>query len=339
MHTIPFALFSAIFHRLTSANACLVRVAVATTLGVAAVTGTPSAAVAQTATASENTQVHYHTVSVDGVHIFYREAGDRTKPTLLLLHGFPASSHEFRSLLPLLSARFHVVAPDYPGFGFSDAPSAAVFPPTFAHLAQVMGRFAQVVGLGKYTLYLHDFGGPVGFRLAAAHPEQVTGLIIQNANAYEVGIAPDMLKQMRARAEGPLDAKALAGLDQMLSPGGTKFQYLTGVRDVSAIDPTSYSVDSWVQALPEPHRIQQALLVDYYDNIRQYPAWHQYLKVHQPKTLITWGENDPIFLVAGANAYRADLPKADVRFLDTGHFALEEDCARIAEQIIAYFSK
>ena len=307
-------------------------------LGIAAATGT-SAATAQERSAPAATGIRYKTVSVNGINIFYREAGDPAKPTILLLHGFPASSHEFRTLMPLLSARFHLVAPDYPGFGFSDAPSAARFAPTFANLTTVMDGFVRAVGLTRFTIYMQDFGGPVGFRLAVAHPDMVDGLIIQNANAYEVGIAPGVLKDMRTRAAGPLDAKASAALEGMLSPDGTKFQYLTGVRDPANIDPTSYRLDSFVQALPQQHRIQRALIVDYYDNVRQYSAWHAYLKARQPKTLILWGKNDPIFLPAGADAYRADLPKSEIHMLNTGHFVLEEDAGVVAGHILRTFGE
>lgn len=283
--------------------------------------------------------VRYRTVSVDGVKVFYREAGDPGKPTILLLHGFPSSSHEFRNLIPLLSARFHLVAPDYPGFGFSDAPDAAAFAPTFANLTSKMEGFVAAVGLTKFSIYMQDFGGPVGFRLAMAHPDMVEGLIIQNANAYEAGIAPDVLKDMRRRAAGALDDEAAATLEQTLSPAGTKFQYVTGVRDTADIDPASYSLDSWVQAMPEQHRIQKALIVDYYDNVRQYPAWQKYLRERQPKTLIVWGKGDPIFLPAGATAYKADLPKAELHLLDSGHFALEEDADEIARRIVRTFAR
>ncbi len=288
---------------------------------------------------ADSTSVHYRSLPVQGIKIFYREAGDPGKPTLLLLHGFPSSSNEFRNLIPLLSSRFHIVAPDYPGFGLSDAPAATAFKPTFANLATVMDGFVQAAGLRKFTIYMQDFGGPVGFRLATAHPENVEGFIIQNANAYEVGIAPEVLKEMRARAQGPLDTKASKGLEQMLSFEGTKFQYLTGVRDASRIDPTSYSVDSWIQAMPEQHRIQKALIVDYYDNVRQYPQWQAYLKQYQPETLILWGKNDPIFIVAGATAYKEDLPNAELHLLDSGHFALEDEGDVVAQQIIKTFAR
>ena len=307
-------------------------------LGLAVPSGA-NAAQSQAPASEAGMQVRYRTVSVDGVKIFYREAGDPAKPTILLLHGFPSSSHEFRNLIPLLSARFHLVAPDYPGFGFSDAPSAAAFAPTFANLTSKMEGFVAALGLTRFSIYMQDFGGPVGLRLAMAHPEMVEGLIIQNANAFEAGIAPDILKDMRTRAAGPLDAKATAGLEQMLSPAGTKFQYLTGARDTANVDPTSYSLDSWIQAMPEQHRIQKALIIDYYDNVRQYSAWQKYLRERKPKTLVVWGKGDPIFLPVGAAAYRADLPNAEVHLLNSGHFALEEDADEIAGLIVRMFAR
>lgn len=297
----------------------------------------PSVALAQGVTGSDATRIRYKTVMVDGIRIFYREAGDPSKPTVLMLHGFPSSSHMFRDLMPLLTQRFHVVAPDYPGSGFSEAPGEEKFKPTFANLAQVMNGFVQSVGLRKFIIYMHDFGGPVGFRMASAHPAMVSGLIIQNANAYEEGIAPAILNDMKTRAAGPLNAEGRQALDSMLSTEGTKFQYLTGARNPSGMDPTGYSIDAWVQAMPAQHRIQQALVVDYYDNVLQYPTWHRYLKEHQPKTLVVWGRNDPIFLEAGAHAYRTALPKAEVHFFNTGHFALEEDAVGIAQRINRFY--
>lgn len=307
-----------------------------------ALLGSATAAAAQAPSApapatAEAARVHYRTVEVDGIKIFYREAGDPARPTILLLHGFPSSSNEFRTLIPMLGSRFHVVAPDYPGAGFSEAPGADRFQPTFGSLAGLIGRFTEVAKLGKFIVYMHDFGGPVGFRIAVARPDRVVGLVIQNANAYERGIAPDILKDMKARADGPLDAQARAGVEQTLSAEGTKFQYLTGVREQSDIDPAGYRLDSSIQAMPEPHRIQGALLVDYYDNVRQYPAWQRYLKEHQPKTLIVWGKNDPIFTEAGARAYLDDLPRAQLHLYDTGHFALEEEAPGIAREIVRAF--
>ena len=311
--------------------------AAALALLTSATAAAAQSAPAPTAASTEAARVHYRSADVDGIKIFYREAGDPARPTILLLHGFPSSSNEFRALIPLLSSRFHVVAPDYPGTGFSEAPGADRFQPTFANLARVMAGFIEAAKLRRFIVYMHDFGGPVGFRIAVTHPDWVAGLVIQNANAYEQGIAPDILKDMKARADGPLDAQARDGVERTLSPDGTKFQYLTGVRQPSDVDPTGYGVDSWIQAMPEPHRIQGALLVDYYDNVRQYPAWHDYLKQHQPKTLIVWGKNDPIFLEAGARAYLADLPKAQIHLYDTGHFALEEEAPAIAREIVRTF--
>ena len=311
--------------------------AVALAAGIGSASGAPSAS--NHGSTSDAFQVSYKTVEVDGIEIFYREAGDPARPTVLLLHGFPSSSHMFRNLIPLLGARFHVVAPDYPGSGFSEAPGIDRFEPTFAHLATVMSDFVAAVGLTSFTIYMQDFGGPVGLRLASERPDRVDGLVIQNANAYVEGIAPDILKDMKTRASGPLDAAADAGLDQLLSMQGTRFQYLTGAREPVHIDPTSYSVDAWIQAMPEQRRIQRALIVDYYDNVLHYPNWQRYLKAHQPRTLIVWGRNDPIFSAAGAEAYRADLPKAELHFYETGHFALEEDAVPIAQQILRFLDR
>lgn len=308
---------------------------------IAALTLTPAAAAAKAAVGAETPArsadaTHFRYLTVRGIRIFYREAGDPTKPTILLLHGFPASSHEFRDLIPLLSRRFHVVAPDYPGFGLSDAPPPAAFRATFADLAKVMEGFVSAAGIRRYTIYMHDFGGPVGFRLATAHPEMVEGLVVQNANAYEEGIAPDVLRDMRERARGPLDAAGSASLERMLSPDGTRFQYLTGAPDPSRVDPTSYGLDSSLQAVPDRHRIQRSLIVDYADNVRLYPEWQAYLRRYRPRTLIVWGRNDPIFLPAGASAYLADLPRAEVRMIDAGHFTLEEDAPEIGRLILAF---
>ena len=235
--------------RLSGATVGVALAVAAMGTSVAALAAPGSAASRQDAT-SEFNNVRFRNVMVDGINIFYREAGDPAKPTILLLHGFPSSSNMFRNLLPLLSARFHLIAPDYPGFGFSDAPNVDQFEPTFANLTKVMMGFVQTMKVGKVSIYMQDFGGPVGMRIAAAHPDWVSGLIIQNANAYEEGIAPEVLKDMKARSMGPLDAQADEALDQMLTLGGTKFQYMTGTRDPANIDPTSYSVDAWVQAMP-----------------------------------------------------------------------------------------
>ena len=300
---------------------------------------TAPAATAPMAVSADTSRVSYKSVDVDGIKIFYREAGDASKPTLLLLHGFPSSSHVFRDLIPLLASDFHVVAPDYPGSGFSDAPAADKFDPTFANLATVVARFTRAVGLRTFTIYMQDFGGPVGFRVAAAHPDRVPGLIIQNATAYVEGVAPDQLEGMRDLATRPLTPARAAEADKRVSPNATLSFYKAGARDFGAVDPTSYSVDNWILTKPATRRIQKALVVDYYDNVLQYPRWQDYLRQYKPKTLIVWGRNDGFFLPVGAEAYRRDVPNAELHYFDTGHFALEEDAPGIAARIIATFGR
>lgn len=290
-------------------------------------------------TSMEATRIRYNHADIGGIKIFYREAGDRSKPTILLLHGFPSSSHMYRDLIPLLARNFHVVAPDHPGSGYSDAPPASKFEPTFANLAKVMNDFTKAVDLKEFVIYMQDFGGPVGFRMAVQHPERVKGLIIQNANAYEEGILPQGLAAMKGRAAGSLTAEQEKRLDVTLSPVGTEFFYKTGVRDFAFVNPDSYNIDNFVLAKPEYKSIQRALLIDYYDNILEYPAWQAYMRKHQPQTLILWGKGDPLFVPPGAEAYKRDLPKAELHFFNTGHFALEEDAPAIAEKIIQSFGR
>lgn len=280
----------------------------------------------------QRARVQYKTVEVRGVKIFYREAGDPERPTLLLLHGFPSSSHMYRELIPMLADDFHLVAPDYPGAGFSDHPSAEQFSPTFESLAEVMAGFVSRIGLTRYILYMQDFGGPVGFRIAIGNPEAVNGIVIQNANAYLEGITPDQLEGMRARA-AHLSDEGRQQVAQLVSREFTTFQYRTGSRDFSAIDPTGWNLDALLLEQPEVRRIQTGLMLDYFSNVVEYPKWQAYLRSRQPRMLIVWGRNDPIFLPSGAEAYRRDVPGARLRFLDTGHFALEEDVLAIADEI------
>jgi len=282
-------------------------------------------------------RVHYRTLAVQGIKIFYREAGDPEKPTVLLLHGFPSSSHMYRELIPLLAQDFHLVAPDYPGAGFSEHPPVGKFAATFQSLADVMAEFAACIGLKTYVLYMQDFGGPVGFRMALRSPEAVRGIVIQNANAYVEGIAPDQLEGMRARASG-LTAEGRRQVAQFVSREFTVFTYRTGSRNFDAIDPTGWNLDVLLLEQPEVKRIQTGLMLDYFSNVTDYPQWQAYLRSWQPRTLIVWGKNDPIFLPSGAEAYLRDVPRARLRFLDTGHFALEEDVHVIAEEIRRAFA-
>ena len=283
-------------------------------------------------------RTRYRTVEIAGQEVFYREAGPKDAPTVLLLHGFPTSSHMFRDLIPRLSDRYHVVAPDYPGYGYSSAPSVEEFDYTFDNLADIVEEFTEKLGLKSYSLYLMDYGAPVGFRLATRHPERVDTLLIQNGNAYDEGIDNDFWKPIRKywRDRTAENGDALRGL---LSIDATKWQYTHGVRDTEVISP-----DTWghVQPLldrPGNQEIQLALFYSYGSNPPLYPEWQEYLRTHQPPTLITWGKNDAIFPAAGAHPYKRDLKNVELHLFDTGHFALEEDGAEIAELIRQFLAK
>ena len=273
----------------------------------------------------------YRTADVDGFEVFYREAGDPAKPTLLLLHGFPTSSHMFRDLIPLLADRFHLVAPDLPGFGLSALPSRDQFAYTFANLAKVIDRFTEVIGLKQFAIYIFDYGAPTGLRVAMAHPERVTAIISQNGNAYKEGLS-DGWNPIERYWREPTDTNRQA-LRKMLTPKSIRRQYDHGVPDATKVSPDGYTLDSWYMLRPEADEIQLDLTLDYASNVALYPAFQAYFRKHQPKLLAIWGKNDPFFLPPGAEAYKRDLPKADVRFLDTGHFALETHTAEIAEAI------
>lgn len=277
--------------------------------------------------------ITYRSVDVDGIEIFYREAGDRAKPALLLLHGFPTSSHMFRDLIPLLAGRFHIVAPDLPGFGRSSLPSRRDFAYTFDNLAKVAGRFTEVIGLERYALYVFDYGAPTGLRLAVAHPERIAAIVTQNGNAYQEGLS-DGWNPIERYWRDPSDANRQA-LRQLLTPESIRWQYEYGVPDTSLVSPDGYGLDAWYVARPGVDDIQLDLFLDYASNVALYPTFQAYFRKHQPKLLAVWGRNDPFFLPAGAEAYRRDIPGADIRFFDTGHFALETHCREIADAILA----
>jgi len=274
----------------------------------------------------------YRTLEQDGVRLFYREAGPEDAPTILLLHGFPSSSHMFRDLIPLLAADFHLVAPDYPGFGYSSAPSVTEFDYTFDHLADVIKRFVQDLELERFSLYLQDYGGPVGFRLAARHPEWVEALIVQNANAYEEGVTDTFRNLLGPLWENRTGATEKPVLD-LFELEGTRFQYRHGARDPDGINPDAWTHDQYGLDRPGNKLIQLDLQANYHANLAQYDAWHAYFREHQPPTLVVWGEGDPLFGIEGAHAYKRDLKDIEVHLLNTGHFALEEDAAVIAEHI------
>lgn len=281
--------------------------------------------------AANPTAISYKTVKVDGLDIFYREAGPANAPTLLLLHGFPTSSHMFRNLIPALAHRYRVIAPDYPGFGQSSMPSTTEFSYTFDRLSQVVDRFTQALGLTRYSLYMMDYGAPVGFRLAIRHPERIASLIIQNGNAYEEGLR-EFWNDFRTYWANPTAANA-APLLALLTVDVTRFQYVDGTRDESRISPDTWTIDQSRLDRPGNKDIQLALFFDYRTNVAQYPQWHTYLRTYQPPTLVIWGKNDIIFPVQGAFPFLRDVPSAELRLLDTGHFALEEDLGVIAPMI------
>ena len=274
------------------------------------------------------------TIEVDRTEIFYREAGDPGAPTILLLHGFPTSSHMFRNLIPQLAKTFHVVAPDLPGFGFSDSPPRSEFKYTFENLARVMGGFTEKLRLKRFAIYIFDYGAPVGLRLALAHPERVSAIISQNGNAYEEGLSEGWNPIQKYWKE-PSTANR-AALRDFLKPEATKWQYTHGVVDLSLIEPESYTLDSALLARPGNDEIQLDLFLDYASNVALYPRFQAYFRQHHPPLLAVWGQNDPFFLPAGAKAFARDNPSAKVHFFDTGHFALETHGNEIGAKIQSF---
>ena len=278
--------------------------------------------------AEHGERVWYRTVEIDGLDIFYREAGSKNTPAVLLLHGFPTSSHMFRNLMPALADEFYLVAPDYPGFGNSSQPPMEEFDYTFDRLAEIVEKFTEKVGIDRYSIYLMDYGAPIGFRLAAKHPERVDTLLVQNGNAYEEGLREfwDPIKKYWEERT-PENAEPLTGF---ITPDGVKWQYTHGVRDTAAISPDNWNVDLRHLTREGNPEIQLALFYSYGSNPPLYPEWQAYFREHQPPTLITWGKNDYIFPEEGAHPYKEDLRNLEFHLLDTGHFALEEDGAVIA---------
>jgi pimeloyl-ACP methyl ester carboxylesterase len=281
--------------------------------------------------------IRYRKADVDGFKVFYREAGNIDAPNLLLLHGFPSASHMFRELIPLLADRFHMVAPDLPGFGQSDMPSRQKFSYTFDNIARVIERFTEVVGFDRFAVYVFDYGAPTGFRLAARHPERITAIISQNGNAYEEGLS-DGWKPIRAYWLDPSEANRTA-LRAFLSPETTVWQYTHGVADTSSVSPDGYSLDNFYLARPGADDVQLDLFGDYKSNVALYPEFQSYFRNHRPPFLAVWGKNDPFFLPPGAEAFKRDIPDADVRFFDTGHFALETHCDEIAAAMRDFLSR
>jgi len=279
----------------------------------------------------------YQHAIVDGSKIFYREAGPKTAPTILLLHGFPTSSHMFRNLIPALADRYHVIAPDLPGFGFSDAPDRKRFRYTFEQLANVIDQFTQTIALERYGIYVFDYGAPVGLRLALAHPERVTAIISQNGNAYEEGLSQGWNPIQKYWKEPTPENRA--ALRDFLTPEATKSQYLFGVEDETLVAPETYQLDSALLARPGNDEIQLDLFLDYASNVALYPKFQEYFRTKQPLLLAVWGKNDLFFLPPGAEAFKRDNANAEVHFYDTGHFALETHHQEIADDIREFLDR
>ncbi len=277
----------------------------------------------------------YKTAIVNKIRIFYREAGHAGAPVIVLLHGFPSSSHMYRDLIRELDGEFHLIAPDYPGFGNSDRPPLERFVYTFDHLAEVVEIFLQTLGLERFSLYMQDYGGPIGFRIASKHPDWIQALIIQNTNAYEEGLTPvfDHLRPLWEKRTGANELK----VTRTFRRTGTMWQYTHGVSDRSKVSPDAWNMDQYFLDQPYSHFIQLELQTDFGSNVKCYPRWHEYFRQFQPPTLVVWGRNDAIFSQQGAEAYKRDLKNIEMHFLDTGHFALEEKCDVIASHIRRFF--
>jgi len=285
---------------------------------------------------SMSTTTTYHRMAVDGVGVFYREAGPKDAPTIVLLHGFPSSSREFDTLIPLLATRYHVVAPDFPGFGHSDAPPTSSYAYTFDNLAETINGLLEQLKIDKYALYLHDYGGPVGFRIISAHPQRLRALIIQNANAYQEGLGA----KWDGIAQYSGDPKAHPEVfDTFVSFAATEQRHTLGTSH-----PERYNPDTWTDeyvhlSKPGQREIQAALLYDYRTNVASYPAWQAWLRENRPPVLVVWGRNDPSFIVPGAEAFKRDLPDAEIHLLDAGHFALDEKNDDIARLILEFLTR
>ncbi len=277
-------------------------------------------------------------VRLDELTIFYREAGPEDAPVILLLHGFPTSSHMFRHLIEHLGGKYRVIAPDYPGFGLSSCPSPNEFDYTFDHLAGVMEKFVDALGLARYSLYVQDYGGPVGFRLASRRPERVQALLIQNANAYQEGLSPAVQQMWQLEASG--GAAAMQSIvDHMLTLEGIKENYIHHAEMAESVSPDAYLLDHYFMERPGAREIQATLLGNYKANFPQYDHWHAYFRKHQPPALVMWGKHDPVFIVPGAEAYLKDLPEAQLHVLDGGHFLLEVQHRAVAMLIDQFLTK
>ena len=288
--------------------------------------------------AADMGSVTYHTATVDGVKVFYREAGSPKKPTIVLLHGFPSSSHMYRNLIPKLADAYHVIAPDYPGYGYSDEPPANQFQYTFDHLAQVTDDLLNALKLQRYSIYIQDYGSPIGFRLFTKHPQKIQAIVTQNGNAYDEGLSPFWAEFFMPYWQNrtPTTEAKVRGL---LTIDTTKFQYSKGYRNPENISPDAYTLDQAGLDRPGNAEIQLALFYDYQNNLKLYPQWHEALRRNHPPVLVVWGKNDPIFIPPGALAFKRDVPNAEVHLLNTGHFALEEDADEISNLMHTFLAK
>ena len=303
-------------------------------LAAALLATAPMARGAPVPSTSETTT--YQRIQVDGTRIFYREAGPKDAPTLVLLHGFPSSSREFDPLIPLLAPHYHLIAPDFPGFGHSDASPPASYTYTFDHLAQTTNAFLEQLAITRYSLYLHDYGGPIGFRLMLAHPERLQALIVQNANAYQEGLGPKWAAIAQYWADPAAHPEVF---DAFVSLAATEQRHTAGTSHPERYNPDSWTDEFAFLSRPGQREIQAALLYDYRTNVVAYPAWQAWLRQHQPPTLVAWGRNDPSFIGAGGEAFKRDLPNAEIHMLDAGHFAFDEQTDEIARLIHAFLAK
>jgi pimeloyl-ACP methyl ester carboxylesterase len=288
---------------------------------------------------SDASLVHYQTTKIEGLDIFYREAGPKDAPAVLLLHGFPTSSFMFRNLIPKLATRYYVIAPDYPGFGQSSSPDPAAFRYTFDHLASIVDQFTQALKLEKFTMYVQDYGAPIGYRIASAHPEHIAGIVVQNGNAYLEGLPDPYWKPIKAYWADPSQQSRDRISNAALTPEGYKSQYLIGVKDPSAISPDTWTLDLANLNRPGNKDVQLDLLLNYQTNLTLYPKWQEYFRTSQPPMLIVWGKNDVCFPAPGAEAYKRDVKDLDFHLLDTGHFALEESVDEIADLMLKFLDK
>lgn len=278
--------------------------------------------------------IQYKTIKVSNINVFYREAGDKSNPTILLLHGFPSSSHMYRNLIAELMDEYHIIAPDYPGFGNSDQPKQDEFEYTFENISNLINQFVETIGLNKYSIYVHDYGAPVGFRLATKHPERIQAIITQNGNAYIEGLL-EAWDPVRAYWANPTEENK-NNLSGLFEAEFTKFQYVNGTRNPERISPDTWNLDQYVLDRPGNKEIQIGLFYDYRNNLELYPTWQEFFRTYQPPTLVAWGKNDIFFGPEGALAFQNDIEDCEVHLLNTGHFPLEEDLS-VSSKLIKQF--